>query len=62
VPELAAAVARDPGRAIARVNLGNAYSAVGRAGDAAAQYRAALSAEPGNAAATERLKALGASL
>jgi tetratricopeptide (TPR) repeat protein len=61
VPELEAAVARDPGRAPGHVNLGNAYFSLGRRADAEAQYRAALAAEPGNPAALERLKAIGGS-
>jgi protein O-GlcNAc transferase len=60
VPELQAAVERDPARAAARVNLGNAFYSLGRLADAEAQYRAALAAEPGNPSAQERLKAIGA--
>jgi tetratricopeptide (TPR) repeat protein len=60
VPELEAAVAREPGRTAGRVNLGNAYVSVGRAADAAAQFHAALGAEPGNPAALAGLKALEA--
>ena len=61
VPELEAAVARDPGRVPGRINLGNAYFSLGRRADAEKQYRAALAAEPGNPAALERLKAIGGS-
>ncbi|MFI5348486.1 MAG: tetratricopeptide repeat protein, partial [Elusimicrobiota bacterium] len=58
IPELEADVALDPRRAPGRINLGNAYFSVGRRADAEAQYRAALTAEPGNPAALERLKAI----
>lgn len=59
VPELEAAVAREPGRSAGHVNLATAYKALGRAADAAAQFRAALAIEPANAQALEGLKALG---
>ncbi|HEX4046702.1 MAG TPA: tetratricopeptide repeat protein, partial [Elusimicrobiota bacterium] len=40
IPDLEAAVALDPGRAPARVNLGNAFITLGRRADAVAEYRA----------------------
>lgn len=60
VPELEKAAALDPKRAAGLVNLAAAYRAVGRAGEAAARLREALAAEPGNAAAAEGLRSLGA--
>jgi tetratricopeptide (TPR) repeat protein/O-antigen ligase len=59
IPELEAAASEDPGRAPAQLNLGVAYQAAGRAADAAARYRTALSIEPGNQTALDRLKSLG---
>jgi tetratricopeptide (TPR) repeat protein len=57
--ELERVVAVEGQRVAARVNLGNAYLSLGRTADAEAQFRAALAAEPGNASARERLKAMG---
>jgi len=57
--ELEAVVALDRARAAPRVNLANAYIALGRPADAEAQLRAALALEPGNAAIRSRLAAMG---
>ena len=57
--ELERVVAVDPRRSAVRLNLANAYISLGRAGDAAAQYKAVLAVEPNNALALQRLNALG---
>ncbi len=59
VVELEAVIARDRARAAPRVNLANAYLALGRQADAEAQLRAALALEPGNPALRARLTAMG---
>ncbi|MBI5247094.1 MAG: tetratricopeptide repeat protein [Elusimicrobia bacterium] len=58
-PELEAVVAADRGRAAPRVNLANAYLALGRRAEAEAQLRAALALEPANAAIKARITAMG---
>ena len=57
--ELEWVAARDPRRAAPRVNLANAYLALNRPADAAAQLRAALALEPGNSLIRSRLTAMG---
>lgn len=51
-------VARQPAHLSARLNLGEAYRALGDAGRAAAQYRAAAALEPSNELARRRLSEL----
>ena len=58
VPELEAAAKGAGARAAPRLNLGDAYHALGRLAEAEAMWKAALSVEPGNAAAQQRLRAL----
>jgi tetratricopeptide (TPR) repeat protein len=53
-------VQRQPTNLWARVNLGEAYLALGRRDSALEQYRAGLGLDPGNAVARRRLAELGA--
>ena len=55
---LNAAVSADPHYVAARINLGQALSALGRSSEAVAQYRSALSDEPTAADAQTNLAAL----
>ena len=57
-PVLEWVASRLPGHVWARVNLGEAYLALGRRADAAAQYRAVLQLDPNNAVAQRRLAEL----
>ena len=50
-------VAHQPGQAVAYINLGQAYMALGRTADAQAQFRAALGVDAGNAQARQLLDA-----
>jgi tetratricopeptide (TPR) repeat protein len=59
VAVLEAVVAKEGRRTAARVNLANAYLALGRAPEAEAQLRAALALEPGNDVIRSRLAAMG---
>ncbi len=56
--ELEGVVARDSRRAAPRVNLANAYLALGRPEEARVQLQAALALEPGNASLRARLAAI----
>jgi tetratricopeptide (TPR) repeat protein/O-antigen ligase len=52
-------VSRDPGHSWAHGNLGEAYLHLGRRDDAVREFRLALSADPQNARAGQRLRELG---
>ncbi|MEK7390064.1 MAG: tetratricopeptide repeat protein [Elusimicrobiota bacterium] len=59
VVELEHVVATDGRRASPRINLGNAYLALGKPAEAEAQFRAVLAVEPGHVLAREQLRAMG---
>ena len=52
-------VAKEPRHVAALINLAHAYHSLGRNREAAAQLRAVLDLDPGNATAREGLRALG---